>query len=508
MSNHKSKILSEDTAKEAVRAFERAIKTGVEFKLQKDVRKGDISSLKPENLIDEIPMEGKPLDEVMDEFNERFLPYCYNFASPNFMGFPDAGNSIAAITGNILADFLQQNLINQSFCSPSGTFAEIAVIRWLREVVGYKNPKNINDIFDAGGIITTGGTGSNAIGVMLARENYRANTMKNGVEPGDGYMLMVPKGIGHYSVKSGQMWAGCGNRLIEVETKDFRYDLDDLAKKLQEYKGKIMGVVAYAGDSRTMTVDNLQAVAEVVRASDQNIWLHADACHGFSLGFSNRLKHKLKGIELFDSITTDPHKVMNTPYTISALLVKDPRKLLTVASLSDLIMQEQYAFGQSTPFIGSKSWMSLKIWFAMKNIGKNGFEAIIDERHDSACRFAELVNETDDFVAINKVDINSVGFMYHGGKADELGVEGLNKLNKAMHEAMIAEGKYHLHQFSLADAGIFKKGELIYPHRYMSGNPNVTEEHMKELLEYLRTQGERILRKEKAKWLTSSALAS
>lgn len=496
MSDYKSKILSEETAEEAIKAFERAIKTGVNFKLQKDVRIGDIEYLKAENLIDDIPMEGKSLDKVIDEFNDRFLPFCYNFASPNFMGFPDAGNSIAALTGNILADFLQQNLINQSFCSPSGTFAEISVIRWLREVVGYENPAEVNDIFDAGGVITAGGTGSNAIGVMLAREKYRIGTMQKGVE-GDGFMLVVPKGIGHYSVKSGQMWAGIGNKLIEVETKDFRYDLDELSNALKKYKGKIMGLVAYAGDSRTMSVDNLQEVARMVRDSDRNIWLHADACHGFSLGFSDRLKHKIKGIEEFDSITTDPHKVMNTPYTISALLVKNPRSLVSVSSLSDLIMQEQYAFGQSTPFIGSKSWMSLKIWFAMKNIGKKGFGEIIDARHDIACRLAELINETDDFITINKVDINSVGFLYHGGKSDRLGVEGLNELNKNIHARMVKEGKYHLHMFSIPDAGLFKKGEILYPMRFMSGNPNLTEEHLKSLLEYIRNIGSETIKEEK-----------
>ena len=101
-----------------------------------------------------------------------------------------------------------------------------------------------------------------------------------------------------------------------------------------------------------------------------SIWLHADACHGFSLGFSDTLKHKIKGIERFNSITTDPHKVMNSPYTISALLVRDPAVMKTISSTSDLIMQEDFAFGQITPFLGSRPWMSLKLWFVMKNLGR------------------------------------------------------------------------------------------------------------------------------------------
>lgn len=471
--------------------FINAIDEGLEFKLQEDVRKGDFSHLKPEDFIDTLPEKGQSVSAVQKEFNERFLPYCYNFASPNFMGFPDAGNSIAAIVGNLTTDFLQQNLINQTFCSPSGTFAEIAVVRWLREIVGYTNPEQVNDIFDVGGVVTGGGTTSNTIGILLARENHKPNTMKEGVVINDDFYLVVPKGIGHYSVKSAQMWVGCGNRLLEVETNEFRYDLDKLKETLEAYQGKIMGVVAYAGDSRTMTVEYFDKVADLVKSVDPNIWLHADACHGFSLGFSNKLRHKIKGIERFDSITTDPHKVMNVPYTISALLVRDPEKLRTVSSTSDLIMQEQFAFGQITPFLGSKPWMALKLWFVMKNLGREGFGRLIEQRHQLAVSLSDLIKQAGDFLLINKVDINSVAFMYTGGK-DFRDVDKLNELNRCIHDAIITEGKYHLHQFSVPDSGVIQKGAIIYPLRFMSGNPNTTKAHLKAMLTYVRDIAKRI----------------
>ena len=54
------------------------------------------------------------------------------------------------------------------------------------------------------------------------------------------------------------MFLGCGKSIIEVETKDYRYDLEELRKVLIQYKGQIMALVAYAGDSRTLTVDNFK----------------------------------------------------------------------------------------------------------------------------------------------------------------------------------------------------------------------------------------------------------
>jgi len=483
-------ILNKNNNQEARKFFKKIVDIGTEFKIQDKVTGRHLSIEKGKKLITKFPEEGEPLEEVLQEFVNKILPYCTNFTSPNFMGFPDAGNSVAAIGGALLYNFLQQNLINQSFCGPSATFVEIAVVQWLREVVGYRNHE-INDIWDVGGVITPGGTSSNTIGIMLARENKFPGAMQKGVLNHDQCWLIVPKGIGHYSVKSGQMWVGCGNRLIEVETNDFRYDLDDLGKKLEENEGKVMCVVAYAGDSRTMTVDNFSEIARVVRAFDKDIWLHADACHGFSLGFSKKLRYKIKGIEEFDSITMDPHKVMATPYVISTLLVKDPQKFKTVTSLSDLIMQEQFAFGQITPFLGSRPWHSLKLWFVMKNLGKKGLSDLIEKRHELAKYLADKLRDDSDFILLNEVEINSVAFMYIKGiNFDD--VEKLNAINKEIHRQIIDEGKYHLHQFSIPDSGKIKKDEILYPQRFMCGNPNTTEKEVDGMIEYVRVLGAKI----------------
>jgi L-2,4-diaminobutyrate decarboxylase len=251
-----------------------------------------------------------------------------------------------------------------------------------------------------------------------------------------------------------------------------------------------MALVAYVGDSRTMTIDNLDCIADLVHRIDSKIWLHADACHGFSLGFSKELRHKIKGIEKFDSISADPHKVMLTPYTLSALLVKNPKNMTKIMSISDLIMQEQFAFGQITPFIGSKSWQSLKLWFMMKNFGKKGLDELITKRYRLAVYLSDILKKDDDFMVLNNVEINSVAFFYTGGK--DVTVKEVNRINKAIHAKILREGKYHLHQFSIPDKGLFEKGELLYPLRFMCGNPNVMTENVDDMLEYVRALGKKI----------------
>lgn len=186
---------------------------------------------------------------------------------------------------------------------------------------------------------------------------------------------------------------------------------------------------------------------------------------------------------------------MLVPYTLSTLLVKDPQKMKTITSLSDLIMQEQYAFGQITPFLGSKEWKSLKLWFMMKNFGRKGLDELITKRHELAQYLAEKLDQDKDFSVLNKLEINSVAFFYtNGGKLHE--VKNINEVSKTIHSRVMQEGRYHIHQFSIPDRGLFKKGEIVYPLRFMCGNPNVTQKDIDEMVEYIRELGKSIISKD------------
>ena len=477
-------ILNKDSKDYAKDCFEEVLDMGINFKLQENFREKIFDESMKDKLF-EMPYASTDLKTILDRFKTDILPYCSNFGSSKFMGLPDAGNSIAGISGTILSDFLQQNLINSTFCAPIATYMEIATIRWLREIVGYTNSE-VHNIWDVGGIITAGGTGSNSTAMLLARENHNHNTMQDGVTNPENYKIVLPKGIAHYSIKSAQMWLGMGNNIIEVPTNNYRYNLKELEKTLKENKGKIMCVVAYAGDSRGMTVDHFKEIHDLVKNIDETIWLHADACHGFSLGFSDKLKSKLNGIELFDSISTDPHKVLMVPYAISALLVKDPKSFRLITTTSDLIMQEDYAFGQITPFIGAKAWMSLKLWFVFQNLGKKGISDIIEKRCAMAQYLKQEIEKSNHFVVLNDVDMNSVMFLYVPNKSDLSNVEEINALNKKIKEKLDKEGIYHLHQFPITDdKGILSKGTTVYPLRYVSGNDNITEKDIVDMLNYI-----------------------
>ncbi|PFC81031.1 pyridoxal-dependent decarboxylase [Bacillus anthracis] len=478
-------ILNETNSKYVEKLLKETIDSILDFKLQKEVVKKPLALDDAKKLLEKLPENELSEVQVLEEFKEKYLPHCFNESSKYSMGFPDCGNDSAAMMGSIFSNLIQQNLINQSQSSPSVTFAEINVIQWLREIVGYHNNSELNSIDDVGGIVTPGGTSSNTIAMMLARENHVKDTMQKGIENPGRFKVIVPDGISHYSIRSSLMWIGCGQNIVKVKTKNFKMDLKDLKKKLIEYGDSVMAVVAYVGDSRTMTIDNLKEIHDLVKSYNPNIWLHADACHGFSLGFSEELSYKIKGIELFDSVATDPHKVLMIPYTLSVLLVKESNNLQGIKSESDLIMNEPFAFGQITPFLGSKDASSLKLWFLLKHLGKKKIGHIIEKRHELAQYFASCLKEDNDFIVLNEVEINSVMFLVKPkGNHD---IRFINNYNKKVYEKIKEEGIYFLHNFPIdIPDNEFNYCERFNPLRFMSGNPNLNKNDIDEFIQYLK----------------------
>ncbi len=496
-------FVTEDNIEAVESRLRDAIRLGLEFKARDQVvNYKPISELK-ELICQDIPENGQPYDEVLKEFEDRILKHATNFGSRNFMAFPDSGNAVSALTGAFMLNLMNQNLINSKHCAPTASMVEVNVIQWLRELVGYDVKKDTDSIFDVGGVVVTGGVLANSTAMLLARENRFPGTKDRGVtfDP-SRVKVIIPEFVEHYSIRASLGWIGLGEQnVLRVKSKDFKIDLEDLQQKIDENEGvnDIMAIVAYAGDSRSMTIDNFEAISEIAKKHD--IWFHIDACHGLQYAFSEKLKPKLGPISLADSITVDPHKIMFLPYNLSAVLVKEPEKFKSIAGTSDLIMKEDHAFGQITPFIGSKAFWSLKLWFMWKTLGQKNIGRLIEYRHGLAEHLNDKLQQDDDFEVLNKeVNINSVVFMYLPtgyNKEDfdtEQKIQQLNALNAKVQDTLFCNGEYYVHTFSIPDLGnVMGTGQaMLQPMRYMCGNPVTKPEDIDNMVEAVRAIGKEL----------------
>jgi L-2,4-diaminobutyrate decarboxylase len=473
--------------------FTQVIKTGLDFKAQELVRPAHLSLESEQQILAPLPDSGVTLDGVLEEFRQKLLPYCINVAAPGYMSFPMVGNSVAGTAGEFLTALLLQNLLKDEL-APSATLAEIAVIQWFREALGLTPCYMPHNVAEVGGTITAGGTASNMIALLLARERKFPGATEHGDWDPKSCGVVVPAGVWNHTISDGKKWLGCGANVIEVATdQSFRMDLADLRRQLAAQRGRVMAVIGYAGNSKTMTVDRLADIAAVTRDFDDRIWLHSDACFGFSLAFSDQLRDRLAGVAEYDSITADPHKVLNVPYPLSVFLTHDPADMsVLLGPTARSFAQEELSLGLITPFFGSRPWMGLKAWFAMKNYGRRGLAELIEDRCRTAAEFAGMIRDDDELVLVNDVDLNAVLFYYSGGLA-KAHIPTLNALAIKIHEELLKDGRYEFHLTRLRDPGIFKAGELLRPLRYMSGNPEMTSLPLDEVVAAVKQTGRRCL---------------
>lgn len=99
----KNIILNNKNKKEIQNYLRKVIEIGLDFKCQERFRTNILEKERYNELL-EFPDEGKDILELLEYFKLSILPYCSNFSSINFMGFPDSGNSMSGMVGAILSD--------------------------------------------------------------------------------------------------------------------------------------------------------------------------------------------------------------------------------------------------------------------------------------------------------------------------------------------------------------------------------------------------------------------
>ncbi len=136
-------------------------------------------------------------------------------------------------------------------------------------------------------VVTTGGTESNLLGLLLAREN--------------GVLQPVCGANAHHSVARAAWLLGLPAPIV-VPCEGDRLLPDALDKILTP--GCV--VVATAGTTNTGTLDPLPEIAAICRRHEAR--LHVDAAYGGMALCSETLKTKLDGLDLADSVALDLHK--------------------------------------------------------------------------------------------------------------------------------------------------------------------------------------------------------
>jgi glutamate/tyrosine decarboxylase-like PLP-dependent enzyme len=241
-------------------------------------------------------------------------------------------------------------------------------------------------------------------------------------------------------------------------------------------------VAATAGTVNTGAIDPLNDIADLCEA--ERLWLHIDAAYGGPAALLPELAELYRGIERADSVAVDPHKWMYVPVECGCALVRDSRAMRDTFSLVPPYLRDEAALPWFSEFgiQQSRGFRALKLWFALKQIGIEGYRQAIARDISLARTLQQRLRESPDFELVAAGPLSVTCFRYRPREVSGDDPDGA-RLNRQLLELVQRDGEVFLTGTELA-------GRFVL--RACIVNFRTTEQDLDVLIEAVRRAGERV----------------
>lgn len=371
-------------------------------------------------LSDPLPETGANPEKVLEEVCREMTDKGFHVPAANYFGLMNPTPTYVAFLAEALVAALNPQLATLAR-SQLASKIELETVRWIAERVGWPQ--------DFGGTFTSGGNEANFSGLALALAAKFPSTIEDGVASIGGHPVAYASSESHHSLDKSAGLLGIGRKSLKRVPVNQALQLDPsrLARMIQEDLAAGMRpfcVVATAGTTNSGSVDDMPALADLCRRHD--LWLHVDGAYGAAAVFSDQHRNLVRGVELADSITMDPHKWLAMPYAAGVILTRHPKILERAFSVAAAYMPK--ASGATLPDNAriSTQWTrrmnSLKLWLTLKVHGRRAYEEHIHRQLQLTEDFAKWVEASEEFELVIRpvLPIINIQLKARGGTADQI----------------------------------------------------------------------------------------
>ncbi|CAA0155793.1 Siderophore biosynthesis protein TbsA. Putative L-2,4-diaminobutyrate decarboxylase [Tenacibaculum maritimum] len=432
--------------------------------------------------LDHIDRE-QPIDKALEELNELYIKNAIAFHNPNYVAHLNCPITLPSIVAEMISTTIN-TAVETWDQSTSATFIEEEVIRWICNEFKFTQ--------DADGIFTSGGTQSNFMGLLMARDNYAfekfgINIKQNGWSPEISKFRIFCSEKAHFSIKKNAALLGMGYDAVipvKVDSK-MRMDINELVLAIEKTKqdGNIpIAVIATLGTTDYGSFDPIKTINKI--AKGQKMWLHVDGAYGGCYVLTDTHKELFEGVEEADSITIDFHKTLFQPVSCSAFLAKNKKNFQYVSYYADYLNPIENKDTERPNLIEksiqtTRRFDALKVWLTLKTLGTKTIVSYLEEVHHLAVKVYEAIHVDSELEAAHAPELSTVVFRYkhtgieEGIVHDAINLYIKNTLYKAG-SASIASTKLH--------GNIYLKFTLL--------NPKNTINNLLNILEMIKSTGE------------------
>ncbi|TWU78223.1 hypothetical protein ED733_008000 [Metarhizium rileyi] len=362
-----------------------------------------VDAVKPQNLAAHLkfilPEEAQGKEGLLEGI-AKVLRYSVNTWDQGFLDKLYSSNSPVGVIADLVLSVLNTNL-HVYQVSPALTLIEKTTGRALANKFGLNGPR-------AGGVTCQGGSSSNLTSLVVARNTLYPDCKTEGNAKYD--FVVFTSAHGHYSVEKSAMICGMGSSNVwKVPVDDGGSmkvaALRELVVRAKEQGKTPLYVNTTAGSTVRGSYDPFEDVSSVCK--EHGLWMHIDASWGGPVVFSAQQRWKVKGSHLADSITINPHKMLNAPTTCSFLLGPDMHIFNKANSTAagylfhGNIEQDVWDLADLTLQCGRRG-DSLKVALAWLYYGASGFEKQVDHAFAMASYLYKLVQKTGHFAMVSE----------------------------------------------------------------------------------------------------------
>ncbi len=365
------------------------------------------------------------ISEALSLLKENVDTPGINPASGGHLGYIPGGGIFHSSLGDFIAA-VTNRYAGVYFASPGAVKMENYLLDWMADIIGY--PKA------SGGSLTSGGSISNLIGIVTARDAF--DIKPKDIERSVVYLTSQT----HHSIEKALRIAGmndCVKHFVSMDSnfKMLASELENSIRQDKKSKLKPWLVVSSAGTTDVGAVDPISDIGDI--ASANGVWHHIDGAYGAFFILCESGKAILKGMEKSDSIIMDPHKSLFLPYGSGAILVKDKAGLYKshhyqAGYMQDALAQnEELSPADLSPEL-SKHFRGLRLWLPLKLLGLAPFKAALEEKIQLARYAYEKLKEFENIElgVYPELSVATFRFIPPNGDANEFNKKLIDEIHK------------------------------------------------------------------------------
>ncbi len=357
----------------------------------------------------DVPQQGRPSADVIDDLVERATPGLEGMASGRYFGFVIGGHLDAALAADVLTAAWDQNA-GLSASTPAAAACEDAVGRQLASVLGLPSTSSF--------ALVTGGMMANFTCLAAARHAVlRAagwNVERDGLQ-GAPRIRILAGAERHSTIDRSLRYLGIGTAAIEL------VDVDDQGAMSADALDRLVGpsgpptiVCAQAGNVNSGAFDPFSDICAV--AGERDAWVHVDGAFGLWAAASPRFRHLVAGIEQADSWATDADKWLNVPYDCGISFTAHPGDHSAAFGFRAeyLVYTEGDRDAMDFTPEASRRARAFSVWAALQSLGREGIAELVERCCGRAKQFADLLGAIPGVEIANDVVLNQVVARFPG----------------------------------------------------------------------------------------------